>query len=62
MKIVVLKGSPRPNGNSNALADEFIRGAKENGHKIFDFDCTHHKNLGQWYLGQRCNSWHKVHG
>ena len=30
MKIVVLKGSPRPNGNSNALADEFIRGAKAN--------------------------------
>ena len=42
MKIVVLKGSPRPNGNSNALADEFISGAKENGHEIFEFDCTHH--------------------
>ena len=42
MKIVVLKGSPRPNGNSNALADEFIRVAKENGHEIFEFDCTHH--------------------
>ena len=42
MKIVVLKGSPQPNGNSNALDDEFIRGAKENGHEIFEFDCTHH--------------------
>ena len=36
MKIVVLKGSPRSNGNSNALADEFIRGAKENGHDILN--------------------------
>ena len=42
MKIVVLKGSPRPNGNSNALVDEFIRGAKENDHEVFVFDCTHH--------------------
>lgn len=41
MKIVVLKGSPRPGGNSNALANEFIRGARENGHDIFEFDCTH---------------------
>ena len=43
MKIVVLKGSPRPNGNSNALADEFILGAKENGHEFFEFNCTHLK-------------------
>ena len=43
MKIVVLKGSARHNGNSNSLADEFIHGAKENGHEIFDFDCTRHK-------------------
>ena len=42
MKIVVLKGSPRCNGNSNTLANEFIRGAKENGHEIYEFDCTRH--------------------
>lgn len=40
MKIVVLKGSARPNSNSNALADEFIRAARENGHEIYEFDCT----------------------
>ena len=45
MKIVVLKGSPRVNGNSNMLADEFIRGAKESGHEIMEFDCTKH-NIG----------------
>ena len=32
MKIVVLKGSPRTNGNSNMLVEEFIRGTKESGH------------------------------
>ena len=35
MKIVILRGSRRHNGNSNALADEFIKGAQENGHEIF---------------------------
>ena len=38
MKITVITGSPRKNGTSNFLADEFIRGAKENGHEIFKFD------------------------
>ena len=38
MKIVVITGSPRKNGTSNFLAEEFIRGAKENGHEVFRFD------------------------
>jgi len=38
MKITVITGSPRKNGTSNHLADEFIRGAEENGHKIYRFD------------------------
>lgn len=46
MKIVVLKGSPRFNGNSNMLADEFIRGASEAGHEIVEFDCAKHKING----------------
>ena len=40
MKITVLTWSPRKNGTSNFLADEFIKGAKENGHEIFRFDCA----------------------
>lgn len=40
MKILVLTGSPRKNGNSNELARQFIRGAEENGHKIFRFDAA----------------------
>ena len=38
MKITVLTGSPRKNGTSNYMADEFIRGAKESGHEVFRFD------------------------
>ena len=41
MKITVLTGSPRKNGTSNYMADEFIRGAEESGHKIFRFDSAH---------------------
>jgi multimeric flavodoxin WrbA len=38
MKIVVLTGSPCRNGNSAHLAEQFIKGASENGHDIFRFD------------------------
>ena len=35
MKITVITGSPRKNGTSKYMADEFIRGAEENGHEIY---------------------------
>ena len=38
MKILILTGSPRKKGNSNTLVDNFIKGAKENGHEIYRFD------------------------
>ncbi len=38
MKIVVLKSSPHKNGSSNMLADQFIKGAEENGHEIVMLD------------------------
>lgn len=38
MKILVLTGSPRKNGNSNTLADYFIKGAVESGHEVVRFD------------------------
>jgi len=41
MKITVITGSSRKNGTSNYLADEFIRGAQENGHEIYRFDSAH---------------------
>lgn len=40
MKIVVLTGSPRANGNSAYLAEQFIKGAQEKGHEIYRFDCA----------------------
>ena len=40
MKITVLTGSPRRNGNSAYLAEQFIKGAEEKGHEMFRFDCA----------------------
>ena len=34
MKILILNGSPRPNGNTAAMIDAFLEGAKDNGHEI----------------------------
>ena len=34
MKILILSGSPRKNGNSDCLCDEFLRGAQESGHEV----------------------------
>lgn len=53
MKIVVMTGSPRNGGNSSFLADEFIRGAQENGHEVFRFDCAH-KNINPCRACNRC--------
>lgn len=40
MKILVLTGSPRKDGNSNELANRFIEGAREAGHDVFRFDAA----------------------
>ena len=40
MKILVLTGSPRKNGNSGTLADSFIKGASEAGHEVVRFDAA----------------------
>ena len=34
MKILVLNGSPRPNGNTSAMVKAFAEGARENGHQV----------------------------
>ncbi len=34
MNILVLNGSPRPNGNTSAMVEAFVEGASENGHNI----------------------------
>lgn len=38
MKILVITGSPRKNGNSNTLVEHFIKGAQEKGHLVERFD------------------------
>ena len=38
MKILVLESSGNKKGSSNMLADEFIRGAEENGHEVTVYD------------------------
>lgn len=40
MKIVVLSGSPRENGNSVALVNAFTKGATEAGHTVEIIDCA----------------------
>ena len=40
MKILVIESSPHKNGSSNLLADNFIRGARENGHTVSIFDAA----------------------
>lgn len=39
-KIVILKASPRKNGNSNALADAFAEEAKKGGASITEYNVT----------------------
>lgn len=34
MNIIILNGSPRPNGNTAAMVDAFAEGAGENGHSV----------------------------
>ena len=38
MKILLLTGSPRPNGNSAAMASAFTEGAQSAGHEVVRFD------------------------
>lgn len=40
MKIVILEGSPNKSGSSNMLADNFICGAEENGHRVEVIDAA----------------------
>ncbi|MBQ7257340.1 MAG: flavodoxin family protein [Abditibacteriota bacterium] len=43
MNIYVIKSSPHKYSSSGLLADEFIKGTKENGHSVEVFDAGHKK-------------------
>ncbi len=53
MKILVITGSPRKNGNSNTLVDNFIKGATENGHNVVRFDSAF-KNVHPCVACNKC--------
>ena len=40
MKITVITGSPRKQGNSFAMTDAFIRSAEQRGHIVQRFDAA----------------------
>lgn len=40
MKITVITGSPRTNGNTFAMVDSFIRAAERKGHEVVRFDAA----------------------
>lgn len=44
-KVLILSGSPRKNGNSDILCDEFAKGAKESGHEVEKIRVAE-KNIG----------------
>lgn len=44
-KVLVISTSPRKNGNSDALAEEFAKGAREAGNDVEKI-CLHDKTIG----------------
>ncbi len=61
MKIVVITGSPRKNGNSFAMTDAFIRAAEQRGNTIQRFDAAFmqiggcHACLTCYQTGKACS-------
>lgn len=59
-KILVLTGSPRKGGNSDALADAFTRGAEAKGHTVQRFEAGRSRVAGCldcgacWSRGKAC--------
>ena len=51
--ILVLTGSPRKNGNSDLMADAFIKGANAQGHQITKFE-TARKTIGGCKACDKC--------
>jgi multimeric flavodoxin WrbA len=59
--ILVMTGSPRRNGNSDRMADAFIKGAQSVGHEVIKFE-TSRKEIGGcnacntcWSKGKPCS-------
>ena len=59
MKVLVIHGSMRKNGNTGILADEFIRGAQEAGHETGKVELRD-KTFGDCYGCRACHNTHLV--
>ena len=46
-KVLVISTSPRKGGNSDALAEEFVKGAKEAGNEVVKI-CLYLVNYSNW--------------
>lgn len=46
MKIIILNGSPRVNGNTSKLIDSFKKGALLSGHEIYEFSVSRYHVAG----------------
>ena len=53
MKITVITGSPRKNGNTNAMTEAFIKAAEANGHEVKRFDAAM-MNIGGCHACMTC--------
>lgn len=53
MKITVITGSPRKNGNTFAMVDSFIRAAVAKGHEVVRFDASM-MNIGGCHACMTC--------
>lgn len=53
MKIVVITGSPRANGNTFAMTDAFIKSARAKGHEVVSFDAAM-MNIGGCHACMTC--------
>ena len=56
--IIILNGSPRPNGNTSALTAAFKKGAEEAGNKVTEFteDWVQDKFGGAFVLVPQCDT------
>ncbi len=52
MKILVLKGSPRPNGNTAGMVKTFQQAAVEHGHQVKVFNVCK-MNINGWFYKNR---------
>ena len=51
MNILILQGSPRANGNTTWMAEEYRKAAEATGHKVTLVDVSHKKIAGCMVCG-----------